>query len=395
MASEPAHHYNTVVIGGGAVGLAAAVEAAERGESVAILEQATPLHEKASSGGAERQWRVQYAEEDLTRLTLQAEILWTELEQRGGRRLIHRTGSLWFGDTTTATNEGQVEAAVRVLDRLGLPYRWMNAQQIEQEYHFAQLPGHYEGFFQPDGGMTDVRATLWLLLEWVQAAGVHVRWSEQVLELEPDSNGVTVTSERGGYRADHVIVAAGAFTNRLLRPLGIELKIKIYEMTTAYFRIRDAGRDYPTWFAFQEPNETDSNLFYGFGCRPWAPNDLVKVAPDFETDELEDPSRASGSADPHQLARTADWVAEHLPGLDPTPLDPRSCLIALPRDPDRQFYVGLVPGYERIAVYASGWGFKFVPLLARTCVQLVLDGLTEYDFSRASLSWKDDHAAGN
>ena len=51
-----------------------------------------------------------------------------------------------------------------MLDRVGLPYRWLSAKQIEQEYHFAKLPGTYEGFFQPDGGMVDVRGTLWLLL---------------------------------------------------------------------------------------------------------------------------------------------------------------------------------------------------------------------------------------
>jgi sarcosine oxidase len=382
MTANNLQHFNVIVIGGGAVGLAAADAAAQRGQAVCVLEQFDLLHESASSGGAERQWRLQYAEEDLARLTIESERLWTELEYRGNRRLVHRTGSLWFGDTTASNNEGQITAAAKVLDKVGLPYRWLNAREIERTYRFAHLPSHYEGFVQPDGGMTDVRGTLWLLLEQARVAGVSVRGSDRVLDLAPDDDGVTVTSEQSCYRADHVVVAAGAFTGGLLRPLGIELDVRIYEMATAYFRCMDEDFDYPTWFVFQQPTGDDSNLFYGFGRRPWAAGNLVKVAPDFELNELEDPSHAAGSADAYQISRTAEWVTEHLPALDPAPTDVSSCLISLPQDSHRQFYLGLLPGHERIAVYSSGWGFKFVPLLGRACIQLLLDKRTEFDVAR-------------
>ncbi|MFB7664839.1 FAD-dependent oxidoreductase [Kitasatospora sp. NPDC056138] len=387
-ASTPAH-YDLVIVGGGPVGLAAAAAGARRGHSVLVLEQFEILHERGSSGGAERQWRLQYAQEDLARLTVETVPLWTELERAGGRRLVHRTGSLWFGDTATSTNEGQVNAAVEVLDRVGLPYDWLTAKEIEQRYRFARLPRHYEGFFQPDGGMVDVRATLWLLFEQARAAGARIRDHERVLELEPDDNGVTVRSEHGVYRADHLVLATGAFANPLLQPLGIDLEVELYEMTTAYFRTTDPGFDYPTWFAFQPPADEDTNLFYGFGRLPWAPGDLARVAPDFEVDGFEDPYRSGRAADPDHVKRTAAWVAEHLPALDPTPVQPGSCLIALPKDPARQFYFGHapdgVPGAGRMVIHSAGWGFKYVPLLGRACVELALDGRTSHDLSRFSL----------
>ncbi len=383
---ERISQYDVVIVGGGAVGLAAAVEAGGRERSVLVLDQFDLLSGRGSSGGAERQWRLQYSQTEMARLTLESDRLWAELERAGGRRLVHRTGSLWFGDTGISTNEGQLAAAVGVLDQLGLPYRWLAAPQIEKDFGFARLAGSYEGFYQPDGGMIDVQATLWLLLDLAQREGADLRYGERVLELLPDEDGVTVVSDQRRYRAGHVVIAAGAFTSELLGPLGTRADVHLYEMTTAYFRCREPSADYPTWFAFQEPTQEDSNLFYGFGRRPWARDDLVKVAPDFEVDELDNAGDATGRADNRQVKRTAGWVAEHLPGLDPTPVDPAACLIALPSDPERHLYLGHLPSSRRVVAHTAGWCFKFVPLLGRACVQLALDGRTEYEIPHRALS---------
>jgi sarcosine oxidase len=383
---RPAEHFDVIVIGGGAVGLAAAWHAARRGRTVLVLEQSELPGDRGSSSGAERQWRYQYAQEDLARLVQQARPLWRELEETGGRRLIHQTGSLWFGDPAESTNEGQISAAIEILDRIGVRYERVSAQQIEERFHFARLPGHYEGFYQPDGGSVDVQGTLWVLYTQARSLGARLRPGERVLEINPDGEGVFVRTAVGRYRAEHVILAAGAFTNELLEPLGVKLDVRLFEMTSAYFRLRDPAIDYPTWFAFQPPTEEDTNLFYGFGRNPWAADDLVRVAPDFETDPLDELSQVRGTPDPRQLARVTDWVREHIPDLLPEPIQPSSCLIALPAAEERQFFLGRVPSRvphgERLVVYSAGWGFKFVPLLGRACVDLAFEEHSDYELSR-------------
>jgi glycine/D-amino acid oxidase-like deaminating enzyme len=376
--------YDVVVVGGGAVGLAAAREAAGRGATVLLLEQGHVPNPDGSSAGLQRQWRLQYAERDLSALTLRALPLWREIEGRIGRPLVHATGSLWFGDVTQATTEGQITAAAGVLDDLGIPYEWLDAAQVERRFGFAGLPRHHEGFLQPDGGTIDVQGTVLALARLASEAGALIATGERVLGLEPDADGVTVRTPWRSVRAGRVVLAAGAFSTELLRGLGVPAGLDLFEMTTPFFRLRDPGRDLPTWFSFDRPTAGDANLFYGFGRTPWSPSDLVQVAPVFETDPLTDPRRRTG-AGAHQLRRTVEWVREHLPILDPAPVDVGRCLIALPDRHDRQFALGPLPGdLRRVVVCAGGWAFKFVPLFGRVLADLALDGATTEDIGRLS-----------
>ncbi|GAA3969844.1 N-methyl-L-tryptophan oxidase [Actinomadura viridis] len=378
--------FDLAVVGGGAVGLSCAWRAARAGLSVVLLEQDEFFGDRASSAGVERQWRFQYSDEEMTRLVLAAVPLWRELEEAAGRRLIHTTGSLWFGEVAESTNEGHISDAAKVLERLDLPFEWVTAAEIERRFGFRDLPGHYEGFYQPGGGVIDVKGTLFALYCQARAAGADLRERQRVTGLAVTGDGVRLSTGAGTLTAGRLVVAGGAYSGELLRSWGVEFKVEIYEMATAYFQVRDPSVDYPTWFAFQKPAETDSNLFYGFGQSPWGPRGTIRVAPDFEVDPLHSPREADGTPRAADLRRTADWVRRHMPGLDPEPLRPSTCLIALPADPGRDFYLGTVPegtaGAGRVVVCAAGWMFKFAPLFGQICVDLAVDGATSHDISR-------------
>ncbi|KXK63884.1 hypothetical protein AWW66_00035 [Micromonospora rosaria] len=371
--------FDIAVIGGGAVGLATAWAAGAAGLSVVLFERQPLFHDGGSSGGAERQWRLQYSDERLARLVLAAVPAWRRLEHDIDRPLVHRTGSLWFGDIDQDSNEGQIRAAVAVLDRLSLPYEWLDVKDIESRFGFGGLPGHYQGFHQPDGGAIDVRATLWSLYTLAVATGARILPEVPVREIRPTGTGVQVVTAAGTTRAGAVVVAAGAATTPLLEPLGVHLAMRTFEMPSAYFRLRDPAQDYPTWFAFEPPEESGDAHYYGFGRNPWGHRDLVRVAPDSEANPLPEASRATGVARDADLRRLSAWVDRHLAGLDPTPLAPSTCLVTLPADHDRAFRVGRVPGAERVVYCTSGWIFKFVPLLGQVCVDLAVHGAASAD----------------
>lgn len=388
---------DVTVVGGGPVGLAAAVAAADRGLSTVVIDWYDFHGGHGSSGGAERQWRLQYAEADLAALTLEARAAWRDLAVRSRRRLVHETGSLWLGDVTRQSSEGQIEAAARVLDGLGIGYDRVDAAALRDRYGFHHLPEHYQGIYQPQGGVIDVAAARWSLVAEALRRGCALRAGERVLDLELDGTGGTVRTDAGRYRSEHVIVAAGGWTADLLAPLGIRLGLTRYELTRAHFRIRN-GRDYPTWFVFQDATDTDANLFYGFGRQPWSADDLVQVSPLFEAEPLAAAEPATGEARRHDLRRVTEWVRDHMPDLVPEPLQPGTCVAVLPTDHDRQFYLGsaagLIPHGERLVVSAGGWGFKFVPVFGRACVGLALDGRTGYGLERVGLAGAADAMRG-
>ncbi|MFK0172139.1 FAD-dependent oxidoreductase [Streptomyces sp. NPDC090306] len=376
-------HADVLVVGAGPVGLATAWEVARRGRTVHVLEQFDVGHDKGSSAGLERQWRIQYSQEQWARLALRTLPLWRELESASGRELVHATGSLWFGRTGVATSEGEIGAAAAVLDRLDVPFEWLTAADIERRFGFAGLPADHEGFHQKDGGVIDVRGTLEALTELALRAGATVTEHVTVHAVEPDGTGVTVRTSLGDHRADTVVIAAGAFADTLLGLLGRPLDLHVFRMVSAYFAPRTPAFDLPTWYAFLEPEEPGINgSFYGFGRNPWTGSGLVRAAPDTEL-----PSTATGSsrvdaAGIERLRRTESWVRDHLPGLVPKFTGASTCLAALPADPGRQFFLGSlhgqVPYGERVVVQSAGWAFKFVPSFGRLCAELALglDGET-------------------
>jgi sarcosine oxidase len=375
--------YDVVVVGGGPVGLATAVAVADRGRSVAVLEAHGFFGGHGSSCGVERQWRHQYVERDIAELTVTARGVWREFEARVRRRLIHETGSLWFGDPRLHISEGQIDAAAAVLEELSLPYEAVDAAGLRDCFGFGGLPADYVGIHQPQGGVIDVPGTRGALYALAAELGCVLRAHEPVRAIELDGT-VRLRTDRGEIRASRVVVAAGAWAGELLRPLGLAVEIATLSLDLTYFRRATAARDYPTWFEFRPPTAGDDFLSYGFGVAPWADDDLVQVS-GF--------SESSGAAGPKAVAdsraRTTAWVREHLTDLVPEIVVTGSCLAALPADQARQFYLGsaagLVPHGDRLVVCAGGWAFKFVPLFGRACADLALDGHSRYALDRFAL----------
>lgn len=70
-----------------------------------------------------------------------------------------------------------------VMDKLHIPYTPLDAKQIEAQYPFKDLPEDYNGFFQKDGGIIDLTATLKALFNIANDAG-----NIDLLEFTPVTN---------------------------------------------------------------------------------------------------------------------------------------------------------------------------------------------------------------
>lgn len=382
-------HWDVIIIGAGPIGLAAAWSYARehRDHKVLVLEQHALFTQLAGTSGEERHWRLQYSELEIFRLTLEADKLWRQLEQQADRKLIHRIGSLWFGDADVWTNEGQIRQTMLSMDEMRLPYERLTMREIERRYGFTGLDSNYEGFLQQDGGVIDVKGTLASLYSLASEAGVEFQFQQCVKAVEPDARGATVLTTQNRYRARKVLVASGPGSKKLLRQLDIELALSTYEMACiSMLRSQRLGANDPFWFAFQPPVESDSNLFYGFPPNPWSVNGFDRLGTDFEVDPITEANAPGYRANPQHVERALEFARRHMPFLEPDKQhSAASCLAVLPTDPARQFYLdsakGRCHGGEHLVVSAGGWAFKFTPLMGQICADLLAEREPRWDIS--------------
>jgi sarcosine oxidase len=100
-----------------------------------------------------------------------------------------------------------------------------------------------------------------------------------------------------------------------------------------------------------------------------------------------DPSRPQPDGSPTEVAEMLALLEDRMPGVVRRHLRSLGCTYAL--TPDRDFVVGLAPGFdERVVVAAgfSGHGFKFVPVVGEVVADLVIRGETPYDLGFLSPS---------
>ncbi|MEM0998130.1 MAG: FAD-dependent oxidoreductase [Bacteroidota bacterium] len=370
------NNYDLIVIGGGPMGLSTAYHASKKGLRTLVIERFGFLNNAGSSAGMSRQFRLQYAQKYMSKLALSAQSYWAELQLHTQETLIGQVGSLWFGDPALSSQEGGIAAAETTMDELGIPYTKLTSQEIEDQYHFKNIPADYSGFFQADGGIINLKATQEAMYNVALESGlVDFHAYEQVTNIVPAEDGVAVMASNATgnhlYQCAKLAITPGPFVNEVLAPLQLTIQMYIWEMSSAYYRKEHPEVNFPTWFVFQEPQET--SLFYGFPEVDWSHPGYIRVAPDIPDRIISDPAQRSGSPSPKSLALNNQWVANHMEGLDANPQFTSTCLIALSENSKEillDYVADNIKGYQNIVVYTVGWAAKFIPLIGEMMLQM-------------------------
>jgi sarcosine oxidase/L-pipecolate oxidase len=395
----PAAHFDVIVVGGGPIGLATAYDCARAGSSVLVLEQYNFFNQSGSSNDLVRMFRTMYTQDFMADLAKESIGVWGELERDCAEQLILMSGLLNFGDPNYQSGpEGNLTAPIKNLERLGMAYRMLTAAEIEAEYPLTGLPSSFEGIFAPDNGCINVPLTMRSLHRLAQARGATLMPNATVTGLELAAGQVSVNVEVGGVRtftADRCVLACGAYVNRLLGPLGLQVNLSIWEMVYEYYAVNPGpgGTYFPSmWFQFLDPTGGDpakSNLFYGFPNVPWGPPNLCRIAVDNAVNVIADPAERQIVPAANDLAITADFVAGHCVGIDTRPNYCGTCLQG--NVPDDMYVLDFLPpsvgpGSENVLVFTAGWAFKMAPLLGRALGQLARTGQTSYDVSQFAIT---------
>src|SRR5919106_1767429 len=128
MAAERA--VDVIVVGGGAMGSAAAWRLARTGHRVRLLEQFALGHENGSSHGPSRMIRIAYPAPEYVHLGQEAFRLWDELqlEAESGEALLLRTSGMNVG----LPHADAMEEVASTLDTLAVPYERLDSDELRR-----------------------------------------------------------------------------------------------------------------------------------------------------------------------------------------------------------------------------------------------------------------------
>lgn len=350
---------DVVVVGGGAMGSAAAWHATKRGMSTVLLEQFEPDHHRGASHGATRNFNQAYTLPDYIDLVREAGSLWHELAEDNGRTLI---------DTVGLVNHGWSAALNRTREALsprGIPNETIPRAEAEErwpEYRFAT-----DVLYLPMSGRVRSADALIAFRESTRRRGGDLRYGTVVraIDVRGDDLAVVVT-EAGEIHARRVIVAAGAWTADLLGSSIALPRLRVTQESPAHFGVRTSGGSWPSLNHTPDPDRaTDVALLspvYGM----MTPGEGVKVGWHGVGPEVH-PDRRDFAPDLEHLARLRRYVDEWVPGADSTVAESISCTYTTT---DTEDFVLDRVGPIIVGAGFSGQGFKFTPAIGRILVDL-------------------------
>lgn len=367
--------YDAIVLGLGALGSGAAYWLAKRGARVLGLEQFEFGHARGSSHDWSRIIRLSYFTPAYVRLAKEAYAAWDALEGDAGERVVYKTGGLDIGPRDGAIPLSNYAASMRAC---GVAFEELDAGEIRRRWPVWQIGDDVRGLFQPESGIVAADRATAALRRAAAAFGATLRERTAVTALRAgDEIDVEAAGER--YRAKTLIVAAGAWSDRILAQFGVRIPFEVTKEQVMYFRSpqpeRYAFGTFPIWIWMDDPS------FYGFPV--FGEPHAVKITQDTGGKAV-DPDTRGFDEDPAISARVTQFIQRYLPSALGPVERLKTCLYAL--TPDRDFIIDTLPGRPNVCVtVGGGHAFKFASVIGRILSDLAFDRRTESEIGAFKL----------
>ena len=354
---------DVLVVGAGAFGAVSALDLAQRGHHVTILDRTTGPHPSASSTDISKMIRMDYGSDvfyhDLADHSLN---IWEQWNEEWPKRLYHPEHFLVLAAAPFEPGSFEFESE-RVLRERGYTPERFNAAQLAAKWPAWNASLYPQGYLSPRGGWAESGAVVSRLLESGRSEGVQFVQGQldEVLSEGSQVSGVRYR-ERGGsmntLTADRVVVAAGAWTPILLPWL--EDTLKPIAQPIIHYGVENPYRwQSPIFPPFAA--DTAGSGWYGF---PSLQDGRLKLGHHGNGRVVDPDSR--GEVSKEHLDHARSFLRSSLPELANAPVvGTRVCLYCDTFDGD--LWIGEDPGRSGLIVAAggSGHGFKFTPMIGR------------------------------
>lgn len=212
----PTTKEDVLIVGAGVFGLSTALELKKRGyESVTVLDRYLPPVVDGSSVDISRVVRSDYADPLYAKMAREAYDGWTSEYSE----FFHRSGFVMLADKP---GNRYIEKSLEISQALGASLDvYDEAHEVTQKY--PSIPSDLRGlkaYHNPQGGWADAEASIRFLATQCSTAGVSILTGPRGTVVSLRRSGSRVvgvnTKEGDGLSAARVILAAGAWSNRLV-----------------------------------------------------------------------------------------------------------------------------------------------------------------------------------
>ena len=355
--------FDVIVVGAGAFGAVSALELAQRGHRVTLLDRTVAPHPDASSTDISKMIRMDYGSDIFYHELADYSInLWEEWNAEWPRPLYHAEGFLVLAAAPFAPGTFEFESE-RVLRERGYEPERFNAAQLAQKWPAWNADLYPQGYVSPRGGWAESGAVVSRLLALGRTHGVRFVQGalDKIVSTGSEVSGIRYSTRDGSMKtkkADRVVVAAGAWTPILL-PWLVDI-LKPVAQPIIHYGVENPSRwkspSFPPFAA-----DTSGSGWYGF---PSLQDGRLKLGHHGNGQIVDPNSRGSVSAEHLDFARS--FLRSSLPRLADAPVvGTRVCLYCDTFDGD--LWIGEDPERSGLVVAAggSGHGFKFTPMIGK------------------------------
>ncbi|AWK86292.1 FAD-dependent oxidoreductase [Azospirillum thermophilum] len=348
------------VVGAGIMGLTTAWALARRGHKVAVFDRGHVPNPFGSSVDQHRLFRHAYGDRaGYARMAATAAAAWDRLWQDLGETLLVPTGTL----CVAAAEDGRrwLADSAAVLEGLGHPVRRLTPAGIAAEFPLVDASALAEGLYLESGGVLLAGRIVELLSHHLNSLGVTVHARTPVASLDPERAEVTL-ADRRVIGADMLVIAAGAWVNRLLpRTTG---RLVPSRQVVVYLTAPEGTR--AAWS--RAPMLIDADGESGVYVVPPVAGTTLKAG-DHRFSRSGDPD-ADRDPDPEEAVAVLDTARRVLAdGHRYTLANAATCFYTVTAD--ERFVIEPLTGRSWLMSPCSGHGFKFAAALGEALAEAI------------------------
>jgi glycine/D-amino acid oxidase-like deaminating enzyme len=353
---------DVVVVGGGVHGASVAYHLARRGARRVVLVERKFLA-SGPTGRSSALVRRFYAMPFLTRTANGSADVYRHWAERlgGGDPGFRQVGILWLVGADRAAN---LRANVQRARQLGANVGIVEPAEIRALVPAIAVDDVALGAYEPESGYADAGMTTNAFATRAGELGATVAQYVTVESIATAGDRVTgVRTDAGEIHAPKVVVCAGLWAGQLLGPLGIDVPVAPTRHQMCFFRRPPDFGTHPAILdrphgTYMRP-ETGNLTIHGF----------------FAYDEIVEPDHYNEGADPGEVLRNAELIAERFPAMEHG-LSMGGYSGVYDNTPDHEPVLGAVPEHPGLYVNFgwSGHGFKHAPAIGAILAEVVLEG---------------------